>query len=217
MLEVEGRKYFFGNVKMVERPLPLALKMQTLAGMVDYVNADKDKLNKDGLMLVAVNHKQVVLVGVNEFDTQRRPCYAASDLCDINVFPFGEFLSYEAFMIKLLCLFQKSTELEEFIRKVSKIRATDNEEHEDTGVAIQKTTKEGVFTEASREVVELKPFRTFQELDQPASKFIFRISRSRGELQCALFECDGGAWINGARQAIKEYFAKHLPTISVLA
>lgn len=217
LLEVEGRQYTFGNLKLVERPQPAALRLQTLSGLVDYVNANKDGLKKEDLVLVAGNHKHVSLLGVNAPDTQARPHYASAELADVEVFPFDEFQDYETFMIKLLCLFQNTPSLEAFVQKVSKIRATDDEEHEDTGVTTQKTTKEGVFTEASREVVELKPFRTFQDLDQPASKFIFRISRSRGDLRCALFECDGGAWVNGARQSIKEYFAKQLPDISVLA
>jgi len=215
--EIEGRKYSYGTLKLVERPLPTALRLQTLSGLVDYVEGNKDGLKPENLIIVAGNHKQVGLLGANEPDTQNRPNYASAELADVEVFPFDEFLDFETFMIKLLCLFQTGPELDAFIAKVFKVKVVDEEEHSDDGVSTTKTTKESVISEARREVVELKPFRTFQELDQPKSKFIFRISRTRGELSMALFECAGGAWVNDARQSIKAYFAKKLPDVTVLA
>ena len=55
--------------------------------------------------------------------------------------------------------------------------------------------------------VELAPYRTFLEVEQPSSSFIFRMKNGpRG----AIFEADGGAWRNQAILNIKEYLTKEL-------
>ena len=57
----------------------------------------------------------------------------------------------------------------------------------------------------------LKPFRTFVEVDQPVSSFVFRMKDDRcGGVQCALFEADGGAWTISAMEEIKSYLVKEL-------
>ena len=47
---------------------------------------------------------------------------------------------------------------------------------------------------------DLQPYRTFLEVPQPESQFIFRINE-RGN--CALFEADGGLWKYHAMESIK--------------
>lgn len=59
--------------------------------------------------------------------------------------------------------------------------------------------------------VHLKPYRTFDEIDQPESDFIFRIKSDKFDgITCALFSADGGAWITEAKQRIKEYLRNEL-------
>jgi hypothetical protein len=65
----------------------------------------------------------------------------------------------------------------------------------------------------------LSPYRTFRELNQPESAFIFRM-RGGGEgkaPQCALFEADGGKWKLDAVQAIKLWLADFCPGIASIA
>lgn len=57
--------------------------------------------------------------------------------------------------------------------------------------------------------VTLIPYRTFLEVQQPASDFIFRMKSSCG-VQCAIFEADGGTWKNEAMNNIKEYLKNEL-------
>lgn len=57
--------------------------------------------------------------------------------------------------------------------------------------------------------VVLKPYRTFLEVDQPESAFIFRMKEGHG-VECAIFEADGGAWMMEAMQNIKAYLEKEL-------
>lgn len=67
----------------------------------------------------------------------------------------------------------------------------------------------------------LMPYRTFTEVKQPMSSFIFRVKdNDRLGVSCALFEADGGAWKNEAKKNIKEYLEKELdgvPDIFVIS
>ena len=55
--------------------------------------------------------------------------------------------------------------------------------------------------------VLLKPYRTFIEVQQPESAFIFRMQDGP---RAALFEADGGAWRIEAMENIRAYLAKEL-------
>ena len=69
--------------------------------------------------------------------------------------------------------------------------------------------------------VNLCPFRTFIEVGQPASSFVFRMRQNRDEgVECAIFEADGGAWKNAAMENIKEYLQaelKEFPQFTVIS
>ena len=58
--------------------------------------------------------------------------------------------------------------------------------------------------------VTLMPRRTFFEIEQPASPFIFRMQSGP---TCALFEADGGAWQQEAMQRIAIYLRQKLSKI----
>lgn len=63
--------------------------------------------------------------------------------------------------------------------------------------------------------VKLKPYRTFLEVDQPVSEFIFRMKQDKYDgVLCALFEADGGAWKMEATERIKKYLESELKEYS---
>lgn len=58
--------------------------------------------------------------------------------------------------------------------------------------------------------VELIPFRTFQEVDQPASKFVFRV----GDKEVPAFklvEAENNIWKNQAIENVKRFLRDALP------
>ena len=67
------------------------------------------------------------------------------------------------------------------------------------GVALQTN-------EAIRPIVKLRPYRTFQEVEQPESTFLIRIS-DRG---ISFIEADGGMWRLTARNTIKTFLEENL-------
>ncbi|EPI21454.1 hypothetical protein D352_02015, partial [Enterococcus faecium LA4B-2] len=80
----------------------------------------------------------------------------------------------------------------------------------DNGVSQTVTVKEGAATLTKAEVpspAELRPYRTFLEVEQPSSPFVFRIDK-HGD--CALFEADGGIWKHVAMSNIREFLVNEL-------
>ncbi|EUJ47264.1 hypothetical protein MCOL2_18454, partial [Listeria fleischmannii FSL S10-1203] len=78
------------------------------------------------------------------------------------------------------------------------------------GTTQQVTAKTGVATVGGVVVpnpVELTPYRTFAEAEQPTSQFIFRF---REGMKAGLFEADGGAWKNKAIQNVANYLNEQL-------
>ena len=83
----------------------------------------------------------------------------------------------------------------------------------DDGISQGITTKQGigrVGVEVIPNPVTLRPFRTFSEIEQPASSFVLRLNAGRdGESpKVALFEADGAKWQNDAMGNIKEYLSE---------
>jgi hypothetical protein len=88
----------------------------------------------------------------------------------------------------------------------------------DDGISQQVTAKAGIATVENVIVpnpVILAPYRSFIEVDQPESKFVFRMRSTGSEPQCALFEADGGAWKLDAMYLIKGFLTKHLEGIDI--
>ena len=89
----------------------------------------------------------------------------------------------------------------------------------DDGVSQSVQINSGVASVSEVKVpnpVVLSPYRTFQEVSQPASTFIFRM---REGMKSALFEADNAAWQVDAKQYIKEYLQKNIndKKVTVLA
>lgn len=75
----------------------------------------------------------------------------------------------------------------------------------DTGEARQGVAIKAMVAVKPR--VPLRPFRTFQEVEQPESEFLLRLDED-GNI--GLFEADGGMWRLTARQTIKAFLEAKL-------
>lgn len=73
------------------------------------------------------------------------------------------------------------------------------------------TTKDAAFVPNP---VSLIPYRTFLEVPQPASDFVFRISEGRGGAPAfKLVAADGGLWKSQAVDNVKNYLVKALADV----
>ena len=64
--------------------------------------------------------------------------------------------------------------------------------------------------------VTLRPFRTFTEVEQPASRFVFRAQDKDG-MHFMLVESDGGAWRSEAMANIKQFMQEAVSGLNVIA
>ncbi|MDR2054492.1 MAG: hypothetical protein LBQ10_01270 [Desulfovibrio sp.] len=60
----------------------------------------------------------------------------------------------------------------------------------------------------------LRPYRTFNEVEQPVSPFVFRAQEGP---RFALIEADNGAWESVAMKSIKEFMEYEVPGLHVIA
>lgn len=127
-----------------------------------------------------------------------------------NKFPFGQFMDAEKFNILLQTCFMETDDLKVIQQVVGNLRDEAVRNYGDDGVSQSVTIRTGIATVGQVRVpspAKLRPYRTFLEVEQPASLFILRM-REGG--QCALFEADGGLWRETARQNIRNYFEYEL-------
>jgi hypothetical protein len=71
---------------------------------------------------------------------------------------------------------------------------------------------------ALKPIVKLSPYRTFREVEQPESEFLLRVRLDNNDAPAvALFEADGGAWINQAMENVVNYIQSLVADIPVIA
>jgi hypothetical protein len=101
-------------------------------------------------------------------------------------------------------------DLDYVLKIASAISAGKEQTNSDDGISQTVQMKAGVTlktTETLRPIVNLAPYRTFAEIDQVLSRFIFRAHGDEEGAQLALFEADGGRWRLGAVAAIRSWLA----------
>lgn len=91
----------------------------------------------------------------------------------------------------------------QLLKKVSNIESV---ETSDDGITQSVVAKQGAMLASDVKIspiIRLAPFRTFIEVEQPDSDFLFRISDRN---VFALYEADGGAWKIKAKKNIRAFF-----------
>lgn len=218
---IDGLAYTDRPLTAVVEPVLSKVSLLTLTGLVDLVKAGTDNLIADGWLLHVGSHLSVSLVKKQTDKYGRRVELAASKCDDGQPYAFGRFMDREEFVIGLLSRFVPSPELQDVVKMASGLTASQVVLAEDDGVSQRTTVKQGITLKENVTVkgrVSLKPYRTFREVEQPASEFVFRLrSRDGGVPECALFEADGGEWKLDAVLTIKTWLDAQNLNIPVIA
>lgn len=218
---IEGRVYVDGELTLVKPPLPQAYQLMTLTGLADFVAAYPDGLAQTEWFLDVVGHGSVAVRGYHENGYGQRHTLATCELEDGERFAFGQFLDREAFVIGLMSRFVETPELTQLLALVSSLSNEGVTQSEDDGISQKTTVKQGITLKSSVTVKgrwTLQPYRTFREIEQPASQFVLRLRAEAGQVPtCALFEADGGRWKLDAVLAIKEWLAEKNLGLNIVA
>ena len=132
-----------------------------------------------------------------------------------NGFMFDEYYNQEQFVINMQTAFEQSDETALILAVAGNVENKTVANYGDDGVSQKATITKGIAGKEDVIVpnpVTLCPYRTFLEVEQPESKFIFRIREgSDGQPMFKLVEADGGLWKYEAVDAIKKYLTVSLP------
>lgn len=196
--------YSTQKLHLVPELTPDALQVRSLSGLVDYLisNFDGDPLSEQKMVHI-VSPTEVHAFSTFNRDYQRNEYIKATAM--LPAFQFDRWYDAEDFNIKLQSAFVPNDDRNIMLQVVGNIREENVRQVGDDGVSQAVQAKVGIATVATVQVpnpVILAPFRTFVEVDQPESEFIFRMQNGP---KCALFEADGGAWKIAAMRRIKEF------------
>ncbi len=200
-------------------PTVNTLAIGTLTGLADYLSHNVDVHKLEQLMIHVSTPTCVRLLGkVEGEDVKFRRNVHLSAVADGPRFAFGQFMDVETFHISLLTCFENFESREQLRAFVASIRENSVLEQVDDGIAQEVKTSRGVAlmqTSQVRNPWNLRPYRTFLEVQQPDSDFILRIQKSSGDSptpKVALFEADGGKWKLDAMQRVSEWLKNNETT-----
>lgn len=210
-LNIGETVYSTQKLNLVPDLTPAALQVRSLSGLVEYLvsSFDGDELSENKMVHV-VSPTEVIAFSTFNRDYQRNEYIKAKAM--LPEFSFDRWYSAEDFNIKLQSAFVRNGDRDIMLKVVGNIKEEAVQSVSDDGVSQAVVAKTGVAQVGNVLVpnpVVLAPFRTFVEVDQPESEFIFRMKSGPN---CALFEADGGAWKLHAMRNIKEYLQAALET-----
>jgi hypothetical protein len=213
----DPKPFTYHELPYTSRPLHLVmppsrpfLAVGTLTGLVDAVKALALPETHEAMLLVS-SHRSVSLVPIRSDEFGRRDARIVATVPQSeSLFTFNRFLDRESFVIGLQSMFVDDDALKGVLSVASALQAEAVAISEDDGISQKTTIKRGVAALKQQVIVKgrvtLRPYRTFREVEQPASDFIFRLRSDENQVpECALFEADGGKWQLDAMLTIRTW------------
>jgi len=204
--KIDGQQVSDRQLHVLKEPTANAIQVNSLSGLVEYLRSGFD--TNQTLMVHVVSPTEVVAFNSVNSNCSRGQFVKAEAM--VPSFCFDNFYDAESFNIKAQSCFVANEDKEIVLKVVGNITEDQVQTYSDDGISQSVTAKVGVANRATVVVpnpVALRPFRTFVEVEQPESSFVFRMKNGPA---CALFEADGGAWKLEAMQNIKAYLVESL-------
>lgn len=213
--EQDGRIYTNGQLTPMMEPIHDVMPVHTLTGVADLITARIEQLDPSKVVIVVESPCKVEVYAKDSDQWGRCARYVVAEPIIGDAFKFGYFMPAEEFVIGLASRFAMTDDLAALMRSVSSMTAEAVTTSADDGVSQNVALRSGVVLAERatlKPIVDLAPYRTFAEVQQPVSKFLFRVKQQKDQPPaCALFEADGGRWRLDAVQKIKAWLdAKNL-------
>lgn len=210
--DIYGKEFYDRDkmtlVELNPKRYPKTLHLSSLTSLVDYLKSDLNGLSKQRLIIVVEDNKSVVVYSENdELKNRVELVRVSARLPEIT---FERFISSEKFNIMLQASFINDADRDLLISSASSLKIEKGSEIIDNGVSQIATVKSGVASVAQAKMpnpVNLRPYRTFAEVEQPLSQFVFRIDDNAN---LGLFEADGRRWIANAVENVSRYLIDNL-------
>lgn len=186
-------------------PLPL----NSLDAMVKLVRTEASNMDTP-LYITMPDHMTVRCFGQPDVAARYfRQVYYEAMATDVPGWSEKVTLGFEEAQIALRTRFQETQDTLYAMKLVSDISLGAKVIFNDNGIATTITTQKGVALQTNEQIrplVKLRPYRTFQAVEQPESIFLIRIS----ERGIAFIEADGGMWKLKAREVVKAHLEDKL-------
>jgi len=206
---VDFRNYSDRKLYQLTPPVIGNVEVHTLTAIVDFCRKELVSSGFQYLVHVA-SPGGVAVMSAADADYRQRE-YPVTAVLQAELFPFGRYIDTEHFVIALQSQFVQDKTTAAILALVGNLTTVAESRTLDDGVSQVVEARVGLSKRETVVVpnpVQLAPFRTFVEVEQPVSNFVFRINAK--DHSCALYEADGGAWKNAATARIKEILVKAL-------
>ncbi|MDT4373975.1 hypothetical protein RO787_11525 [Blautia coccoides] len=211
VVEINGKTYCNKELKRYdEEPMASAIEATTLTAMIDYIKNCKDEL-RESMVIHVVNPTTVKLYSGLTKEREREHLFKSYAI--VPKFSFDNWYDQERFIIELQADFEVTPDLEAILKVSGNVEAKTTANYGDDGVSQKTTIKQGIASKTDVLVpnpVTLVPYRTFLEVKQPPSEFVFRIRDDRGEPAFKIVEAEGGLWRNEAMRNVAQYLMESL-------
>lgn len=219
ILDIEGDNYTDSILHRIPKELTaVPLEVHTLSAISDYIYSGADECAEDDdsvarrFVVHVAEHDHVYLYRELNSDKARECLLEAA--VEVPSFPFGRWMAMEDFIINMQTHFVASDNRDALIRLAGTVSDENGTTLSDDGITQQVTARTGISLLKQVEVpnpVMLAPFRTFSEVAQPESPFVFRVRKDGDTITAALFAADGDGWKRDAILTIRDWFAAELP------
>lgn len=208
LVEIQGETYSNKDLRLI-RHTDMAEKLcfNDLSSIVSMIKQEKTKFNLPLYINIESATRVSVFTSMDSHKDREIPYVAHCSDCRFN---FGREYSYEDFIIALRSQFVQNEDTANLLTVLKKITNSNTVETEDDGITQKITAQQGATLNSvvkAAPINKLSPFRTFNEVAQPTSEFLFRVKEGG---RFALFEADGGAWELAAKRNIAEFFSEQL-------
>lgn len=188
---------------------PQSLELHSLDALVKLVRTEAVHAEVP-LYITVPDHLTVQCFGSPQIDSRyHRQVYYTAHATDVPGWNESVQMGFEAAQIALRTRFQETPDTVYAMKLLSDISCGANVVYNDNGIATTITTQKGVALQTNEQIrplIKLKPYRTFQEVDQPESIFLVRLN-DRG---ISFTEADGGMWKLKARETVAAFLSKQL-------
>ena len=213
-----GNQYIYcdGEYRLAEQRKPEKLikaepfKTFSLSGLIEYIKADTEHIFAEKRHIVRVKSPTMVEVIAPQAGYWRERETVAYCEAVVPEIYFGRYMNADDFQVMVQTCFLDTDNRKTVLRLAGSVRKEQNMQTADDGVSQKVTINAGVSTAADvivKNPVELIPYRTFHEVEQPESPFVLRFNEDGN---AALFTGDGSKWKLEAVDHIREYLASAL-------
>lgn len=217
--EINGHHYLINNgdyneIMPTVDPQPECYNFSSLDGLVKMIRKEHKDITEactaPDVLYVNVTSPTTVDVSTAVDGYNRRAFLYYSSYEFPRKWTGANWFEHEEAMIVLRSQFIQNEGTEYLLDFLSRVSDENSVSSDDNGMTQSVQVKKGIALAAReqvRPIVNLRPYRTFLEVEQPESAFLIRV---REGMQVGIIEADGGMWKIAARRSIVAYLEREL-------